>query len=281
MFRMLGIMLFIILFIVIIWFCSSLGILLPASKSDIADNYFLGYQPGLLEYMQKFKMVITDTRVYSKKEIMQLKKNGITVIGYVSLGESAKLEKGDGRGPGGYASWYFDSDNDNFPDQNMEFKSYYADVRNSYWMHEVFDEIKKVKGKGGDGFFLDTVDTMERYPQTRKAMIDLIKSIRKKYPNKLVVQNRGFNIVETTAPYVNAVMWESWYPDSTEQWVINWQNKLMVLKSKYGIDILSLGYYDTYNNLQRYYDESKNLGFIPFVLSDSDKDEVVEFFSTK
>lgn len=253
-----------------------------ASLSNSVGNYFLGYQPKLVKYMQKFKLVITDARNYSKRDIVSLRKKGVIVIGYVSLGESVKLEKGDGLGPGGYASWYFDKNNDGIPDYNKQYKSYYTNVSNSQWVSQVINaEIKKVADKGVDGFFLDTVDTIENYPETKNAMIDLIKKIRQKYPDKILVQNWGFSIIESTVPYINAVMWESWYPDSNDKWTINLQNKLNKLREKYGIYILTLGYYETYSNFERYYEESKSLGFIPYIISDENIDKTVGFFSKK
>ena len=225
-------------------------------------------------------MVIMDSRGYSKEEIIELKRKGVTVIGYVSIGESITLQKGDGLGPGGYASWYFDSDKNGFPDQNKEFKSYYANVTNPLWVSQVIDvEMKNAADKGVDGFFLDTVDTIEKYPKTKSAMIDVIKKIREEYPDKILIQNWGFSIIETTAPSINAVMWESWYPDSNEQWTIDWQNKLKELRAKYGINILTLGYYEVYSDLERYYEVSKSLDFLPFVISDSQTNKMVEFFS--
>ena len=271
-----------VLFTTVVCLLLSTGVSNAVSLPDNVENYFLGYEAGLSKDMKKFKMVITDVRNYSKEEIMKLKKKGITVIGYVSVGESAQLQKGDGLGPGGYASWYFDLDNDGCPDQNKEFKSYYTNAANSLWVNQVINkEMKRAADKGVDGFFLDTIDTIEKYPQTKEAMINLIKNVRQKYPDKILIQNWGFSIVETTAPYINAFMWESWYPDSNDQWVINWQNKLKELKAKYGIDVLTLGYYKVYSNLERYYEASKSLGFLPFIISDSNMNEVVDFFSKK
>ncbi len=245
-------------------------------------NYFWSYQPGLLEEMKKFDMVITDTRIYSKEEIMQLKEKKTTVIGYVSIGESDQMEKGDGLGPGGYASWYFDSNNDGLPDQNKECGSYYTNAGNSRWVQKIIkEEIKKVLDSGADGFFLDTVDTSVLYPQTEDAMTKLIKNIRDSYPDKIIIQNWGFGIVDSTVPYINAVMWESWYPDSDNQWIINWQNRFKELKSKYGVDLIALGYYEKYSNLERYYEVSKKLGFIPFISSKKKLNEVADFFSAR
>lgn len=250
-------------------------------KRDIG-NYFLSYRPGMIDYMKKFDLVVTDVRGYSRSEIDSLKRKGITVTGYISCGETEKLEIGDGLGPGGYASWYFDLDNDNVPDRNPIWKSYYTNTANTLWIKRVIDvDAKNVLKKGADGFFLDTVDTVDLYPETKEAMIYLIKKLREKYPGKLIIQNRGFCILESTAPYINAVMWESWYPDTSDTWVIDWQNRLNELRSKYGIKILVLGYYDKYNNFERYYEASKEHGFIPYIGSDEEEDKIVNFFSER
>ncbi|MGE5328056.1 MAG: endo alpha-1,4 polygalactosaminidase [Deltaproteobacteria bacterium] len=245
-------------------------------------NYFIGYPSGLEAYMKKFNMSITDVRNYSKDSITQIKSAGTKVIGYVSVGEEVVLEKGDGLGPGGYASWYFDANSDGRPDQNGEFASYYTNAANSGWVQAILNrDIPEVLAKGVDGIFLDTVDTIEKYPQSRDGMVNLIKSIRQKYPSLIIIQNWGFNIAEQTAPYINAVMWESWYPDSNDQWVLNWQNKFKELKAKYGLDLITLGYYEKYSDINRYYEASKALGFIPFVDSSQNRSLVVDFFSAR
>ena len=265
--------------ILLLFLCNiSFAAALPSN----VGNYFIGYQSGLLGSMKKFNMAITDVRNYTRDEVIQLKASGTTVIGYVSVGEDISLEKGDGLGPGGYASWYFDGNNDNKPDQNGEFSSYYTNAANAQWVQRIADvEAKAAFDKGVDGIFLDTVSTADIYTQSKDGMINLIKTLRTKYPDKVIIQNWGFSIVDSTAPYVNAVMWESWYPDSTDQWVINWQNKFKELKSKYGLDLITLGYYEKYNDLNRYYEASKALGFIPYLDSNQSRSTVVDFFSAR
>ena len=253
-----------------------------ASLPSKVGNYFIGYQSGLMDSMKRFDMSITDARNYTKEQVQQLKASGVTVIGYVSVGEEVGLEKGDGKGPGGYASWYFDANGDNKPDQNGEFASNYTNAANPLWVQRVVDGYaKEAFDKGVDGIFLDTVNTIEVYPQSKDGMINLIKKLRERYPDKIIIQNWGFNIAEATAPYINAVMWESWYPDSTDQWVINWQNKFKELKAKYGLDLITLGYYERYSNLERYYEVSKELGFIPYVDANQQRNVVVDFFSQR
>lgn len=253
-----------------------------ASLPSNVGNYFIGYQSGLQDSMKRFNMSITDTRNYSRDEVMQIKASGTTVIGYVSVGESVTLDKGDGLGPGGYASWYFDANNDNKPDQNGEFNSYYTNATNPLWVQRIIDvEMKAAFDKGADGVFLDTVSTIDLYPQSKDGMVSLIKKMRERYPDKIIIQNWGFSIVDSTASYVNATMWESWYPDSTDSWVINLQNKFRQLKTQYGMDLITLGYYEKYSNLNRYYEASKALGFIPYLHSDQNRSTVVDFFSAR
>lgn len=270
------------LFAVIICLAFLGNVSLAASLPSGIGNYFIGYQNGLQDNMKKFDMAITDTRNYTRDEVLQIKAGGTSVIGYVSVGEEVGIQKGNGLGPGGYASWYFDANNDGKPDQNGEFGSYYTNAADPLWVQRILDVYAKdVAGKGADGFFLDTVNTIEVYPQSKDGMSTLIKKLRERYPDKVIIQNWGFNIVDSTAPYVNAVMWESWYPDSTDQWVINWQNKFKQLKAQYGLDLITLGYYERYNNLQRYYEVSKELGFIPYVDSAQNRSTVVDFFSQR
>ena len=82
-------------------------------------TFVCSYTPGFLERFKEYDIVITDPSALTRAEVKQLQDLGIQVYMYVSFGEedgqlsniwdssSAKGPmKGDGQGPGGYASYY-------------------------------------------------------------------------------------------------------------------------------------------------------------------------------
>lgn len=156
-----------------------------------------------------FSLFICESSNYTKEEIEKIKKAGVWVVGYVTIGEDDELHRGDGKGPGGYASYYLDADGDNMPDMNPNWKSYYVNAGNPLWQEWIIKhKIPSVLEKGCDGIFMDTVDTVSLYPETLEGMVDLIKKIRQTYPEIKIVQNRGFAVLPRTAPYIDAVMFE-------------------------------------------------------------------------
>jgi hypothetical protein len=70
--------------------------------------------------------------------------------------------------------------------------------------------------KGYDGFFLDTLDTVEallhadaaRYEGADAAMAQLVADLRYEYPKAALLANRGFRLMERIAPHVDGVLVE-------------------------------------------------------------------------
>ncbi len=184
-----------------------------------AENFVCYYGQDSIADMSEFDIAIVESRNLSKEEIELLKKSGTWVVGYVTIGEDDTLNKGDGKGPGGYASYYLDADQDGKPDMNPNWKSYYVNAGNPLWQDIIINKrVKEILDKGCDGIFMDTVDTVEIYQETKDGMIDLIRKIREKYPDIKMVQNRGFGVIAETAPYIDAVMYEDFSID------YDWEN---------------------------------------------------------
>lgn len=82
-------------------------------------TFLVIYQPGYQEIIKQYDIAVLDPFALTRKQVIELQKLGIKVIVYVSFGEedSTLLNKwnpnsdevpwkGDGLGPGGYASYY-------------------------------------------------------------------------------------------------------------------------------------------------------------------------------
>lgn len=183
---------------------------------------YYGSKPskGLLRY----ETVVLDSRNFGPADLKQLQDNNVRVIAYVSIGESDVLIRGDGKGPGGYASWYFDENGDGGPDQNPNWGSYYVNANSEKWHDYVLNKVIPSLPGPINGLFLDTIDTTEIHKETKEGMIALIKKIRKRYPDYFIVQNRGFNLIKQSAESVDAVLFEdfsthySFENDLYERW---------------------------------------------------------------
>lgn len=95
-----------------------------------------------------------------------------------------------------------------------------VDIRSKIW-RDILEghTLKKIIAKGFDGVFLDTIDTAiyledkdpKRYAGSKKALVDFVKSLKKKHPNLIVVPNNGLEVLERYAEDVDAVLVEDLY----------------------------------------------------------------------
>ena len=149
-------------------------------------------------------------------------------------------------GGAGYASYYLNARNHQtgVPDRNPNYGSYYVNAGAPAWWGVLKGMTKATSGQAGldeilstnvgnafgcDGLFLDTIDTAApntwgtAYEWTAPGMQSLIQRIHTNYPGKLLMANRGLFYYDpnqkaypyTLRPYVDMVMFESYYSDSS------------------------------------------------------------------
>jgi hypothetical protein len=146
----------------------------------------------------------------------------------------------------GYASYYLNArDNQTGqPDENANYGSYYVNAGAPTWWTVIKSMTMASNGQSGldeilttnvgnsyncDGVFLDTIDTAApdtwgtEYEWTAPGMQAVVQRIRTNYVGKLIMANRGLffydpNLIQysyTLRPYVDMVMFESYYSDSS------------------------------------------------------------------
>ena len=165
-----------------------------------------------------------------REDIAALKKLGVVVVGYLTVGEDDELRQADGSGPGGFASWYLDENHDGQPDQNGIWKSYYANANDPAWRADRVREARRLVGEDGyDGIFLDTLDTATAFPATAPGMVQLIEGLRAALPEAPIVLNQGFPMLERLAPSADGLMIESFtatYDFQTRSYVLHTPSSL-------------------------------------------------------
>lgn len=91
------------------------------------------------------------------------------------------------------------------------------DPRSEKWRHYLLEVlIPDLKAKGWGGLFFDTVDNgpwlemqdSSRFAGSKEAMADLIRSIRKAWPNGFFVLNNGYELQPEISPYVDRILLE-------------------------------------------------------------------------
>jgi len=268
----------------------SLNTSTPPELKNI-NNYACYYGPDKIGEMAQFDAVIFEPKQHSKKEIETLKKSGTLTIGYVTIGEDDSFHKN--------ADWYFDRNKDGKPDKNGIWNSWYADSRSKKWRNYVVNKKAKdvLVNKKCDGIFLDTVDTAQLYSESRNGMIKLIKELRDTYPKAIIIQNRGFTVIEDTAKYVDGLMYEAFsvhYNFVKKEYSrlsnadLRWskqmaKNTLTPIIKRTGIVVLSLDYAEPEQKqlIQFAYDRARYYGFIPYLSTINLQDIFVRKVKTK
>lgn len=249
---------------------------------DSIGTYACYYGKGMVEELSERDAAIIEIKNQSLENIRRMQEAGTLVIGYISIGEDDELRIGDNQGPGGYDSGYFDRDNNDMPDKNKTWNSYYADSAQPAWRRYFLDRAWDMRRTHGvDGFFLDTVDTSEIYPASKQAMLSLIKELRAQNPESIIILNRGFHTVEPLASTVDGVMFESF--TASWDWGLNdyilmrpsawdwglevWQKVLKPAMDQHGIVVLVLDYAAGPNDpaVKTAFDRAATFGFVPEV----------------
>jgi len=249
---------------------------------EAIQSYACYYGSGQIGAMSARDAAIIETKSQTPESIAQLQAADTLVIGYMSIGEDDGFRVGDGRGPGGYDSAYFDRNGDNVADQNPIWKSYYADARQPSWRRYFLDRAYQMREHYGvDEFFLDTVDTSELYKESEEGMISLIRELRAQNPDSIIVLNRGFHTVEELAPVIDGVMFESFttnYDFDNKEYIMQrpsgWDwgldvflHTLKPAMDAHGLVVLVLDYVSSADapEVKIVYDRAATFGFVPEV----------------
>ncbi len=256
---------------ILMGFCLSLSLTVttaqdkPREKIKGIGSYIVYYGKGRLDDLAKFDLAIVQPDTLSTDELKQLHAKGTLVVSYLSIGEAE---------PG--RQWY--SDGRVNPKwllgKNQNWGSYFVDASQKGWQELMVSLTGEFIQKGFDGVFLDTVDTVDQYPKTKQGMIDLIGGLRTAYPDALLVQNRGFSVIDEVAPKIDALMFEDLITsyDFANQEYIYADNsytaeQMSTLSKQTGLPILALDYAPPDNPAMAYlsHEAAKKYGFIPAV----------------
>lgn len=148
--------------------------------------------------VSNYKMIIIEPDFYTPADIHSFKQKGPSVIAYVTLGEVDKYR------------WYYpDLEEIGFLGINENWDSPFLNLEDLKTRELILEKvIPRILEKGVDGLFLDTVDAVSPYTSRKHLapyMLELIRGIREKYPNIVIIQNAGLFLLEETKYVVDAV----------------------------------------------------------------------------
>ena len=207
-----------------------------------------------------------------------LHRDGAVVIGYLSLGE---VEKSRPSFAALAAAGALFAPNPNWPDARL------ADLRHPRWRAEILDRlIPAILSQGFDGIFIDTLDNaeaMERAdPKGRAGMVEaaasLVREIRTRFPDIVIVVNRGYAALPRIAETIDGVLGEamatrwsfrdkSYERLSDADWL--WQaERLRAAKAlNPALALLTLDYWEPNDTpaVAALYARERAAGFVPYV----------------
>ncbi len=189
-------------------------------------HYACYYGPDRLEDLAKYDLVILETDHHRPAEIQRLRAAGTLVLGYLSVGQTLRLEHGDGRGPTGSASWYLDrlseaegalrEGADGQPDRDPEWGSYYVDPASRLWQRRLEAAAQRLlKEWRCNGIFLDTLlypyayDEAFRQERIAPGIARCVERLRRAHPGAVLVANNGWAYLDRLGPLLDGIMYEN------------------------------------------------------------------------
>jgi uncharacterized protein (TIGR01370 family) len=229
----------------------------PHGRLNGVQSYAV-YYGNNLEYtvhLGDYDLGIVQPNTLSLAAIKKLTSSGKRLVAYITIGES------DGPSLGLPKEWVLG--------RNENWGSKLIDANQVGWQDRVLERATDIISFGFNGFFLDTLDTVDLFPKTKPGMIRIVERLRETFPNAVIVQNRGFAVLPETSHLIDAVMFEDYstsFNFETQQYLSSDGDASAVLPvMKAGVKVLALDYADDPKLRRRAIDRAKAAGFLPFV----------------
>ncbi len=216
-----------------------------ANGSEIA--FYYGANPPVNELSQ-FSRIVLEPDNIKATEHQSLRQHGATTFAYMSIGEIGPTRP-----------WF-----NTLPDSavfgtNDSWNSKVMDLTSADWQRFVLQRVNDLTARGYNGLFLDTMDsyqlfakTPEQKQQQEQGLGNLLYRIKRQHPNLRLIANRGFEIIDQIAPYLEGIAAESLYsgwdnsaqkyvtvPDNDREWL---STTLSRIKDKHQLDIIVIDY---------------------------------------
>ncbi len=168
-----------------------------SSEKDLVP-FGISYSQFSADEAKGYNLLITEPYFTDQNEIKDLQNNGTKVLAYLSLGEVHPNRN--------YFELFRKS---GLRGRNNNQESYFIDLSEEQVSNTfLYRVIPEYISKGFDGLFLDTIDAVAPWSERKDQqgeMVELIRSIRTRFPELIIVQNAGFFLLDETSDYVDAV----------------------------------------------------------------------------
>ena len=227
-----------------------------------------------VDLLGQFQRVIVESDNIRPDELNALHSRGARVFAYLSIGEVSPSRK-----------WYKQVQPEWILGRNNVWDSEVLDLTNPAWQAFLLDTlVEPLAKKGYDGLFLDTLDSYYLYSKNQeerqrqaRALADILKTIKQRYPQMRLIANRGFEAMPTIAPLLEAVVVESlyasWdnanktYQEANPEGRIWLLQQIEELQRDYDIEIIIIDYLPASrrDEARRLAKRIREKGFVPWI----------------
>ncbi|MCX7086992.1 MAG: bifunctional glycoside hydrolase 114/ polysaccharide deacetylase family protein [Methylococcales bacterium] len=257
------------------FFLLSPGVISAELNAETAPSTAFYYAQKLpVELLSTYQRVVVEPDNVTSAELAYLKKRGVRVYAYFSIGEVGPAR-----------SWLSEIEPAWILGTNAGWKSTVMDMTQPGWRRYAIEkQMQALKERGFDNFFLDTMDSYQLFAKTPEAqqqqqqgMITLVRGIKQHFGEVHLLFNRGFEIVDSVATLCDGVVAESlfkgWDPGKSAYKEVNendrtWLfNKLKTVQQQYKLPIIVLDYLPPKEraDAEKTAEKIKALGFVPWI----------------
>ncbi len=188
--------------------CSVLSLLLVSSFAKEPKCVMFMYHHSRLppELFQAYDWIVLDQDdpILDRLRLHFYMERRAKVFGYISVGEIESFRD------------YYEDIRRFAIGENPMWDTEVADLRKKEYLDFLVEVVaKRIAERGFDGFFLDTLDSYRLVAKEDevgdfvRAEVYLIRRLKERYPDMLIVINRGFEIVEEVRELIDGVVVES------------------------------------------------------------------------
>lgn len=222
-----------------------------------------------------FDLVDVDPDGFSRSDVAAMQDSGKIVVAYISIGEAEEYR------------YYWDPDASYLLEENPDWAgNWYVDFSSPAWQSLIIDDyIPRIKAKGFDGLYLDTLETYhleEWYPScSRETMTDFVRSISEAHRSSsfYIIAQNGLEIATDIAAAIDGVGVEETYCRAIYVDMLGWHvngipqrpgvtgayEETMDWLRDEGKLVLTLDYAILRFQVARCYERSREQGYVPYV----------------
>ncbi len=236
------------------WFWSHQS---PKGRLEGVNSYavYYGNNRDYAAMLNGYDLSIVQPNTINLKDLRAMTAAGKRAVAYITIGES------DGPSLGLPPEWVLG--------ENRNWGSKFIDANQKGWQDRVLERAADIISFGFSGFFLDTLDTVDLFPKTEPGMIRIVERLRQRFPDAVIVQNRGFAVLPRTAHLIDAVMFEDYSTsfdfDAQTYLSADGDASAVLPYAERGLKVLALDYATAPELKARALDRARKAGFIPFV----------------